>query len=275
MCGAPTFIKGLFKFATPEQLKTMRLCVTGAEKAPPELFEMLASVGKPDAALEGYGITECSPVLTMNRVERRKRGVGQALDNVELCVVNPDTLELRPPNTQGLILARGPNVFSGYLNPGLEPPFVTVNDKVWYRTGDLGELDEEGYLTISGRMKRFIKIGPEMVSLSAIEDALLQIAPSKGWPTSQEGPTMAVCAKEQEGEKARIYLFTKFPITLDEVNKALKEAGFSNIIRISAVQQIDDIPIMGTGKVNYRTLESALSPCWSNLGSILERHPFF
>lgn len=256
MCGAPTFIKGLLKVATKEQLKTMRLCVTGAEKAPPELFEMLKGLGKDGTVLEGYGITECAPVLTMNRVDRKKKGVGQALHNVELCVVNPDTLELQPPNKQGLILARGPNVFHGYLNPGIEPPFLDIENKSWYRTGDLGDLDDDGYLTISGRMKRFIKIGPEMVSLSAIEDALLQMAPQKGWPTSQEGPTLAICAKEQEGEKPKIFLFTKFPLTLEEVNKAMKEAGYSNLIKISAVQQIDDIPLMGTGKVNYRALES-------------------
>lgn len=257
MCGAPTFIKTLLKSATPEQLKTMRFCVTGAEKAPPELLRMFEEVGKDrEMVIEGYGITECSPMLTMNSTERPRKGVGQALNNVELCIVHPETFEVLPPNTQGLILARGPNIFSGYLNPSAEPPFVTVNEKVWYHTGDLGDLDDNGYLTISGRLKRFIKMGPEMVSLSAIEETLLHMAPEKGWPISKEGPTMAVCAKEEEGEKAKIYLFTKFPITVDEINKAMKEAGYSNLIRITAVQQVDDIPIMGTGKVNYRVLDS-------------------
>lgn len=255
MCGAPTFIKGLLKSALPSQLQTMRFCVTGAEKAPPELFEMLRSIGKEDAVVEGYGITECAPVLTMNRPERKKKGVGQALTNVDLIVVNPETHELVGPNVQGLILARGPNIFKGYINPGLESPFVTVNGKSWYRTGDLGDLDDEGYLTISGRLKRFIKIGPEMVSLSAVEEALLMAAPTKGWPTSQEGPTLAICAKEFEGDKPKIYLFTKFPVTVEEINRTLKDSGFSNIIRVSAVQQVEDIPVMGTGKVNYRVLE--------------------
>lgn len=255
MCGAPTFIKGLLKSAVPSQLKTMRLCVTGAEKAPPELFEMLRSIGREDAIIEGYGITECSPVLTMNRPERAKKGVGQPLSNVELLIVNPDTYEALPRGKEGLILARGPNVFSGYLNPGLDSPFVVVGGKPWYRTGDLGNLDDRGYLTISGRLKRFIKVGPEMISLSAVEDALLQMAPQKGWPTSQEGPTLAILAREFPGEKPKIYLFTKFPVTAEEVNKALKDAGFSNIVRVSAVQQIEDIPVMGTGKVNYRVIE--------------------
>jgi long-chain-fatty-acid--[acyl-carrier-protein] ligase len=255
MCGAPTFIKGLLKLAQPEQLKTMRMCVTGAEKAPPELFEMLREIGKEETVIEGYGITETSPVLTMNRLERPKKGVGQPLHNVELLIVHPETYQVEPPNKQGLILARGPNVFSGYLNPGLEPPFVTVQGKEWYRTGDLGDLNEEGYLTISGRLKRFIKIGPEMISLSAIEDALLQKAPQKGWTMTQEGPILAICAKEIPGDKPKIFLFTRFPVTLEEINRTVKDAGFSNIVRLSAVQQIDDIPVMGTGKVNYRLLE--------------------
>jgi long-chain-fatty-acid--[acyl-carrier-protein] ligase len=135
----------------------------------------------------------------------------------------------------------------------LEAPFIPVNGKMWYRTGDLGYLDEEGNLTITGRLKRFIKVGPEMISLSAIEEALLQIAPKKGWPISQEGPSLAVCAKEIPGEKPKIYLFTKFPV--DEINRTIREAGFSNLVRITAVHEVEDIPIMGTGKVNYRMLE--------------------
>lgn len=255
MCGAPTFIKGLLKSALPAQLQTMRLCVTGAEKAPPELFEMLRSIDKEGCIIEGYGITECSPVLTINPSDGLKKGVGRALSNVELLVVHPETLEPMPLHAQGLILARGPNVFGGYLNPGLESPFVIVQGKSWYKTGDLGELDENGYLNISGRLKRFIKIGPEMISLSALEEALLHMAPKKGWPTSQDAPTLAICAKEFQGEKPKIYLFSKFPLTVEEVNRALKEAGFSNIVRISAVQQIEDVPVMGTGKINYRALE--------------------
>jgi long-chain-fatty-acid--[acyl-carrier-protein] ligase len=253
MCGTPTFIKGMLKNAQEGQLERMRLCVSGAEKAPPELFEMLRKMGKEKTVMEGYGITECSPVLTVTPLGRPRKGVGKPLQNVELLIVHPETHQLEPPNQQGLILARGPNIFSGYLNEGLEAPFIPVNGKMWYRTGDLGYLDEEGNLTITGRLKRFIKVGPEMISLSAIEEALLQIAPKKGWPISQEGPSLAVCAKEIPGEKPKIYLFTKFPV--DEINRTIREAGFSNLVRITAVHEVEDIPIMGTGKVNYRMLE--------------------
>lgn len=256
MCGAPTFIKGMLKAATREQLLSMRLCVTGAEKAPPELFEQLRNFGKPDCLVEAYGITECSPGLTMNPVGGHSKGVGVALPGVELLVVHPETEAILPLGQRGLILARGPNVFNGYLNPGISSPFTTVNGKRWYKTGDLGFLDEEGILTISGRMKRFIKMGGEMVSLASIEDALLQMAPSKKWPMSEEGPTLAICAKETTGEKTRIFLFSCFELSLDEVNYSLKEAGFSNLVKVSAVTKLAEIPIMGTGKINYRQLES-------------------
>ena len=255
MCGAPTFIKGLLKAAKPEQLKTMRLCVTGAEKAPPELFQSMGKIGKEQCLIEGYGITETSPVLTVNRTGKPRKGVGEPIPGVELHVVDPDSHESVPIGSRGLILARGPNVFSGYLNPGLTSPFVEVNGVRWYNTGDLGYLDEEGRLTISGRLKRFLKIGPEMVSLPAIEDALLHAATNKGWPVAENGPALAICGKEVTGVKPKIMMFSVFDVNLDEINSTLKEAGFSNLVKVSDVVRLEEIPVMGTGKVNYRQLE--------------------
>jgi len=256
MCGAPTFLKAAFKAATPEQAKTMRLCGTGAEKAPPELFELVKNLGKEGTVIEGYGITECAPVLTFNQLGRPQRGVGQPVSHVELCIIHPETQQVLPQGEQGMILARGENVFAGYLNPSIAPPFVEVNGHHWYKTGDLGYLDEEGNLIISGRLKRFIKVGGEMISLASIEDALLHAASSNNWPTPDEGPTLAICAKEREGEKPRIFLFTRFPVAVEEVNRTLKNSGLSNLARVTAAVQLEDIPIMGTGKINYRFLES-------------------
>ncbi len=256
VCGAPTFIKALFRNANPEQLTSLRLCITGAEKAPPELFSLMDRLGKKDSLVEGYGITECSPALTLNHFGKHQKGVGPALSNVDLLVVHPETLEPVAKGSQGLILARGPNIFSGYLNPGISSPFVTALGKEWYKTGDLGNLDEEGYLTISGRLKRFIKIGPEMVSLAAIEDVLLKSASDKGISSDQEGPILAICAKEIPGEKPKIFLFTRFETSLEDVNQQLRQAGLSNLIRVHHVNVLDEIPIMGSGKINYRVLEN-------------------
>lgn len=259
MCGAPTFVKGMLKVATAEQMKSMRLCVTGAEKAPPELFQMLEQLGKKDFLIEGYGITECSPILTMNPLGGCPKGVGKALPGIELRIVKPETEEPLAIGQQGLILAKGPNIFSGYLNPGLNSPFTIFDGEKWYKTGDLGFLDDKGILTISGRMKRFIKLGGEMVSLASIEEALLHVGLQKGWPTSQEGPALAICAKEIADGKTKIILYCIFDISLDEVNASLKEAGFSNLVKVSSVVKLPELPVMGTGKINYRLLESELA----------------
>ncbi len=254
-CGAPSFLKGIFKNSTAKQLKTLRLCFTGAEKAPQDLFQMINQLGH-CCLLEGYGITECSPVLTVNLSGDKSQGVGKPLPGVELCIVTIESHQPVPQGQQGLILARGPNIFSGYLNKGISSPFIIVNGKQWYSTGDLGYLDSEGSLILSGRLKRFIKIGGEMISLAAIEDALHKTLGTK--VQAQEGPILAVCAKEEAGEKTKIFVFTRFTATTEEVNRALKDAGFSNLVKVYKVQQLDDIPLMGTGKVNYRALEAQI-----------------
>jgi long-chain-fatty-acid--[acyl-carrier-protein] ligase len=255
ICGAPSFLKGIFKNATPEQLKTLRLAITGAEKAPQELFDMVNALGH-CRLLEGYGITECSPILTANLSGDPARGVGHPLPGVELCIVNLESHQPVAQGEQGLILARGPNVFGGYLNKGLSSPFISVNGKEWYSTGDLGYFDPSGSLIISGRLKRFVKIGGEMISLASIEDALQKALGQKA--VQEEGPTLAVCAKEEAGEKTKIIVFTLFATTIEELNRILKDAGFSNLVKIYKVQQVTEIPLMGTGKINYRLLEAQI-----------------
>lgn len=254
--GPPTFIKGMIKAAKPDQLKTMRLCISGAEKMPQDLINMLQEIGKEDCLMEGYGITECSPVLTFTPAGKKRKGVGLPLPGVELRIVDINTHAPLPNGKQGLILARGPNIFSGYLNPGLASPFLILDGKQWYVTGDLGDINSEGILHLSGRLKRFIKVGGEMVSLASIEDALFQTALKKGWISGhEEGPSLAVSAKEQAGEKTKIFLYCRFATTTDETNKALKEAGFSNLVKITSVTQLPELPIMGTGKIHYRKLD--------------------
>lgn len=255
VCGAPTFIKKLLKAARPEQLKTMRLCIVGAEKMPQELAQVIEKLGKSDGLLEGYGITECSPALTYTRQGQPRVGVGQPLPGVDLCIVNPDTHVPLPLGEQGLILAKGINIFSGYLNPGLASPFLKVDDHTWYNTGDLGYLDLQGNLILSDRMKRFVKVGGEMVSLASIEQALAQFAASKGFTTTEDGPILAISGKEVPGGKPEIVLFCRFATSLDEANKTLREAGFSNLVKITSVMQLSEIPIMGSGKINYRALD--------------------
>ncbi len=255
ICGAPTFLKAMLKSATKEDVQQLSYCVTGAEKAPPELYHLCQELGIADSILEGYGITECAPVLSLNSREVETKGVGQPPSGTELCIVHPETYQVLGIGETGLVLAHGPGIFKGYLNPGLASPFVTIDGKQWYKTGDLGFLDSLGRLTLSGRLKRFIKIGGEMVSLGAIEDTLLQAARAKGWPLAESSPSLAIVAQEIEGERPRMGLFSRFQTTVEEVNSVLREGGFSNLVRISLVKYLQDIPIMGSGKVNYRELQ--------------------
>lgn len=257
LCGAPSFLKGAFKNAKPEQLKSLRLCFSGAEKAPPDLSLM---VGKLEHCTlgEGYGITECSPVLTINLTGDSKKGVGKVLPGSELCIVKLDTHEPVPQGESGLILARGPNIFAGYLNKGIASPFIEVHNQSWYSTGDLGYLDPQGNLILSGRLKRFIKVGGEMISLAAIEDALHRSISKNVKQEEDQGPLLAICAKEEAGEKPKIFVFTRADGSVEELNKLLREAGFSNLVKIFKVYQLPEIPVMGTGKINYRALENQL-----------------
>ncbi len=254
--GAPTFIRSMLKLASVEDVKSLRLCVTGAEKASADLFLSLKNLGKKDILLEGYGITECSPVLTMNRLNGKQQGVGKAIPGVELCIVNPDTKALLAEGQQGLILAKGPNVFNGYLISSQVDPFIIINGERWYNSGDLGVLDEDGFLTLLGRLKRFIKIGGEMVSLVAIEEAILQGVPENGQFSSDQPLSLAICSKEVPGEKPLLYLFSTVNIDVELANAALKKAGYSNLFRISRVKVLPELPKMGTGKINYRQLQT-------------------
>jgi acyl-CoA synthetase (AMP-forming)/AMP-acid ligase II/1-acyl-sn-glycerol-3-phosphate acyltransferase/acyl carrier protein len=259
VCGAPTFLKGIFKNSRTEQLKTLRLCITGAEKAPEELFKMIDRL--PNCHLiEGYGITECSPMLTINQEGDANKGVGKPLPGVDLKIINVETHETLLSNQTGLILARGPGIFAGYLNKGLSSPFLFVDGLQWYSTGDLGHLDEGNNLIISGRLKRFVKIGGEMISLAAIEEALKHALGAKAKDLQEGGPPLAICAREEAGEKTRLFLFTVFDCSIEETNRTLREAGFSNLLKVSKVQRVSEIPIMGTGKTNYRALEAHLPP---------------
>lgn len=258
-CCAPSFFKNLFIVATSKQLKSVRLFVTGAERAPQELFESVKALGPHHNIIEGYGITECSPAVTFCRENRPIKGVGQLLPNIDLCVIHPETQELLQKNQLGELCFHGDSIFSGYLGNGVKSPFIEINGKKWYRSGDLGFLDEEGNLILQGRLKRFVKVGGEMISLNALEEELMEIARKQEWIKEIiEGPTLAIGIDETP-DRPSIVLFTTFPVTRDQVNMALRESGFGRIMKITDVRQLKEVPITGTGKVHYRKLNELAS----------------
>jgi long-chain-fatty-acid--[acyl-carrier-protein] ligase len=122
----------------------------------------------------------------------------------------------------------------------------------------LGYLDPDGNLILSGRLKRFTKIGGEMISLGGIEEVLVQSLLKEGL-ISPDIPSLAVCAIEKEEGRSQLVLFSTIDIDKEDVNNRLQQAGFSNLIKISAVKKVEEIPLMGAGKTNYRALQSQLT----------------
>ena len=255
MGGTATFMKGILRAGKSEMFKTVRLVGVGGEKAPKELFDLFAVRSPHTCVIEGYGITECSPLVSLTRAGEKVVGVGKAIPGMTVMIVSIDEHKELPANEQGLIVTKGVSVFSGYLG-GSPDPFLILDDgDKWYNTGDLGYLTPEGQLIITGRLKRFVKIGGEMISLPALESVL-----NHRWPSSDDKPLMAVESKEVEGERPELILFSVLEkITPDDANKALKEAGFGNIASISRVITIPEMPLLGTGKTDYRSLKSKIN----------------
>jgi long-chain-fatty-acid--[acyl-carrier-protein] ligase len=256
-CSAPSFLKGLFQAAKNDQLMTIRYFVTGAEKTPRELYERVEKLGNHSIIIEGYGITECSPIISLTIPNTPPKGVGRLLPNMKVCIIHPTTLALLPSTSEGEICVRGPNVFSGYLgNP--RSAFVEIDNHKWYRTGDIGHLDDEENLIISGRLKRFAKVGGEMISLGAIEDAIYTEL-IRQQRISIDVPSLALVADENDSAKAQLVLFTTFSAELNEINEILRQAGFSRLIKISAIRSIHQIPLLGIGKTDYRSLQTMIA----------------
>jgi len=255
LAGTPTFLAGIVRRTTPEQLSTVRLLVTGAEKCPQRLYDVFAERCPQATVLEGYGVTECSPVVSINREDDPRTGtIGTLLPSVQGVVVDVDTGAAVPDGATGVLLVRGPSIFEGYLEYDGPPPFVEFDGEQWYRTGDLVTRDADGIITFAGRLKRFVKLGGEMVSLPAVESVLMEHYARD----TDEGPVLAV---EAGGDEARpeLVLFTVRDIPRDEANRRIREAGLSALHNIRRVVRVEELPLLGTGKTNYRALKALLA----------------
>jgi long-chain-fatty-acid--[acyl-carrier-protein] ligase len=254
LAGTPTFLAGIINAARPEQLTSLRIAVTGAESCPLHVYDALAERCPHTTVVEGYGITECSPIVSVDRPERAQRAtIGEPLPSVEIAVIDPETGQAVADGERGMLLVRGPSVFGGYLRYDGDSPFVEYKQQLWYRTGDLVRLNDRGKLVFCGRMKRFIKLGGEMISLPAIESVL-----EKALATSSElGPSLAVEATP--GEHTELVLFTTCDLERESVNRHLRSAGLSPLHNIRQVRRLESIPLLGSGKTDYRALKELLA----------------
>jgi long-chain-fatty-acid--[acyl-carrier-protein] ligase len=253
LIGTPTFVSLILSRSRPGDLDAVRLVIVGAEKCPDEVFERVRALAPQATVLEGYGVTECAPCVSVNPVGAVRRGtVGRPLPGVAVCVTDLDTGAVLPPGQTGMLLVSGPTVFPGYLGAGVAAPFRELDGKRWYVTGDLVALDADGYIVFHGRLKRFLKAGGEMVSLPALEEPFVRL-----YPPTQDGPRAAVEGVDSPGHR-RVVLFTTEEVTLRDANAVLAREGFRGVMRLDEVRRLDRIPVLGTGKTDYKALRAML-----------------
>lgn len=246
MLGTNTFLNGFSKKAHPYDFYSMRYIYCGAEALSDSVFEKYTKIYGV-RVLSGYGATECAPVISINNALENEYGtVGKFLPGIEHKLVPIEGIDNKNGKV-GRLYVKGKNVMKGYLKNDKANNKYLVEDEGWYDTGDIVEITEEGFLKIAGRMKRFSKISGEMVSLTAIEDALInQFGDRK---------EMAVLSipDEKKGEKLVLVANSK-QIDLKQTSEILKSKGFSDLACPKEIRYVD-IPKLGTGKIDYMKLK--------------------
>ncbi len=238
-----TFLNGYARRAHPYDFRSMRYLFAAAEKVQEETARVWSQrFGV--RILEGYGATECSPCLTVNLPMTPRYGsAGRFLPGIEHRI---DPVE--GVTEGGRLFVRGPNIMRGYLNPDANAHFKQLGG--WYDTGDIAAIDADGYLSILGRLKRFAKVSGEMVSLTAVENALAGAFPQYG-----QRCQVAVIARPDADKGESLVAITNEPkLGLNEIRAAIKAAGLTNLCVPREVKSVREIPKLGTGKINHREL---------------------
>ncbi|MEE9393328.1 MAG: MFS transporter [Planctomycetota bacterium] len=266
LMATPTFLQIYLRRVPPGAFGSLRLVVAGAERLPQKLnvaFEQ--KFGTP--VYEGYGATECSPVICVNSPNWRGAGIlqvgwrtgsaGKPVPGVALRVVNPETLETVERGDDGLVLVQGPNLMRGYIGQAelSEEAFVDGGGQSaasrWYRSGDIGHRDELGFLFITDRMSRFSKIGGEMVPHGRVEEALIEAAGAE-----ERILAVTALADEKKGERL-VLIHTMNEADLAAMLKKATAAGLPNLFvpKPAHCLQVDELPLLGSGKLDLRGLK--------------------
>lgn len=242
--GTNTFLKNYARFAHPFDFNSLKIVVAGAEKLHEDTMSLWANKYG-IRIIQGYGVTETSPVISVNNLMCNKAGsVGRLIPDMEYYLEPVEGI-----TSGGNLMVKGPNVMQGYLfhdKPGKIHPPSTNRGAGWYNTGDIAEVDDEGYFTIKGRVKRFAKVAGEMVSLSAVEELA-----SLTWP--EKAHAAVAVADERKGEK--IILVTELKEAKRKpLQETAKENHFNELSIPRQVIAVDKIPVLGSGKTDYMSL---------------------
>lgn len=258
--GTNTFLNGYARKAHAYDFRNLRYMFAGAEKLQESTAHVWASKYGV-RVLEGYGATECGPVVSVNTPLRPCAGTAghlmpgmewrvepvEGVSDAQSAIGNPQSAMRK-----GRLFVRGPNVMKGYLNADANARFQALDG--WYDTGDIARVDENGFIHILGRMKRFAKVSGEMVSLTAVEDALAGAFPEFGLRCE-----VAVIAVPDEAKGEKLIAVANEPrLTLDHLRGAVKARGLGNLCVPREIKVLRDIPKLGTGKLNHREIERRL-----------------
>lgn len=245
MTATPSFFYGYLQKSTPGDFSTIRFAIAGADKLPMKVYEGFLQKHK-IKIYEGYGTTETSPVISTNYPGIHKLGsIGKPIPGVNVRIMDIHTDKVLGHGVEGKIMVKGDLVMEGYLGDLEETSLRIRND--WYDTGDIGMMDEDGYLWHRGRLKRFVKVGGEMVSLVKVEDILSRLLPEDviccvvDIPNPTKGADVVAAVANGDFDMKAV---------LSKLKKELPSIAIPKKFYV-----IDEIPMMSSGKVNFREVE--------------------
>jgi len=245
IAATPAFFYGYMQKSTPGDFSTIRFAIAGADKLPDKVYE--GFLKKHNIHIyEGYGTTETSPVISTNYPGLHKLGsIGKPIPGVQVRIMDIHTDKILGTNQEGKLLVKGDMVMTGYLSDMEETSMRIRNG--WYDTGDIGMIDDDGFMWHKGRLKRFVKVGGEMVSLVKVEDLLSRLLPDNviccvvDVPNPTKGSDVVAAVATGDFDMHAV---------LKQLKKELPSIAVPKQFYV-----IEDIPMMASGKVNFREVE--------------------
>lgn len=245
MFGTNTFLSNYARFAHVYDFYAIRYVFAGAEKLDEEVRKVYSEKFGV-RIFEGYGATETAPALSTNTPMHNKPGtVGRLMPGIKTKFE-----EIPGINDGKKLLVSGPNIMKGYLL-AVSPGIIMPTDNGWYDTGDIVNIDEQGYITIKGRAKRFAKIAGEMVSLTATETNVSKLCP-------QSSHAIVAIPDPKKGEQL-ILMTTSQSLKRSDISAFFKENQITELAVPKEIIVVENLPLLGTGKVDYVTVKSLVT----------------